>query len=43
MIRQHGDHAMNIEEAIIRYGTEAVLEYGKMSGIVAEDEKCLVV
>jgi hypothetical protein len=37
---------MNIEEAIIRYGTEAVLEYGKMSDIVAEDvipEKCLVV
>jgi hypothetical protein len=38
--------AMGIDEAIIRYGTEAVLEYGKMSGIEAENvipEKCLVV
>ncbi|HXA23847.1 MAG TPA: hypothetical protein VNW90_16280 [Acetobacteraceae bacterium] len=37
---------MGIDEAIIRYGTAAVLEYGKMSGIEAENvipEKCLVV
>lgn len=28
---------MGIDEAIIRYGTAAVLEYGKMSGIEAEN------
>jgi hypothetical protein len=37
MTRQREPHAMNIEEAIIHYGTEAVREYGRISGIVAED------